>query len=297
MKKRILSLVLVMVMLIGLLPTIALAEQTVARNETTGVDYTSFDVALSSANAGETVKITANVTGGHVILKPKVTLDLNGFNVTANYFIALKDSVVIDTSLVVDRVVNETYGINGATKTGGLYVTKNNIVISNTGVRDEQSQKNTAYVPVYDANSGCYRFIYSEMRDNQFKVSGGNFTFMPIIGANAEERHGIQKDLLGNSNIVSSGVKLNVRVTWVTDGYDASQDFSMKDEMAKNFVSGFGYINGGKFVNNYSSKNSAAFSGAALKQADKIYISAVITSETGAELESFITEVDTSTLA
>jgi len=40
----------------------------------------------------------------------------------------------------------------------------------------------------------------------------------------------------------------------------------------------------------------ASFTGAALKQADKVYISAIIVSSTGVELESKITPVDTSTL-
>ncbi len=267
-----------------------------AVNETTGEIYKTFEEALANVKSGQTLKLTANVSTGFVNILSGVTLDLNGYTLKADAFVGFKGSNIIDTSSVVDRVVNSKYNINGATKTGGIYVPKDNVIISNITTRDEVNKKNTAYVPVYDSNSGCYRFIQTEMRDNQFKVTGGNFSFMPIIGANANERHGIQKDLLATDNILQSGLKLKVRVTWVTDGYDASQDFSMKDEMTKNFIAGFGYINGDSFVNNYKSKNGASFSGAALKQADKIYISAVVASETGAEVESIITEVDTSTL-
>ncbi len=268
----------------------------VAQNEQTGEVYASVIDALNDAKPGETLTLTADAEGEYTVVTPGVTLDLNGHKLTTDYFVALKDSAIIDTSCVEDRVVNETYGIKGATKTGGLYVEKGNTMMLYSGVRDEENKKNTTYMPIYDNENGCYRFIHTEMRDNQFTVNGGNFTFMPIIGANAEERHGIQKDLLATDNVTESGLKLKVRVTWVTDGYEASQDFSMKDEMTKNFVAGFGYINGDKFVNNYKSKNAASFTGAALKQADYVYISAIVVSETGAELESIVTEVDTSTL-
>ncbi len=265
-------------------------------NKNTQKAYESITDAIANAEAGETLKLIDNVSDGRIVVTPDVTLDLNGFNVTADYFVALNGGAVIDTSSVTDRIVNEEYNVKGATKTGGIYVPKDNVIISNITTRDEVNKKNTAYVPVYDSNSGCYRFIQTEMRDNQFKVDGGNFTFMPIIGATAEERNGIQKDLLATDNITESGIKLKVRVTWITDGYSASQDFAMKDNVAKEFIDGFGYVVGDRFVNNYKNKNTAIFTGAALKQADYVYISAVVASETGAEVESIITEVDTSTL-
>ncbi len=269
----------------------------VAVNEATGEEYPSISDALENAKEGEVVKLTADVTENNVIIDPGVTLDLNGFKLTAKRFIGLKDSSVIDTSYVEDRVVNETHGVKGATKTGGIYVDKDSIVLQNAVVRDEEAEKNISYMPIYDGVNGCYKFVYAELRDNQVKVDKNNFTFMPIIGENAGERNGIQKDLLGTDNILSCDLKLGIKVTWVTDGYYATQEFVMKEEMTRNFVNSFGYVNGDKYVNNYNTKNSATFTGAALKQADYVYISAVITTESGAKLESIVTEVDTSTLS
>ncbi len=265
-------------------------------NESTGQRYASLEEAVFDSESGDTIKLTADVTATNVILLSGITVDLNGFKVTANSFIGLKGSNVIDTSSVTDRVVNEQFGISGDTKTGGVYVSQDNVLFSNKAIRDDENKKNIAYMPVYDSQEGCFRFIQSEMRDNQFTVKAGKFVFMPIIGATANERNGIQKDLLATDNISKSGIKLKVRITWVTDGYDASQDFSMKDKMAKTFIAGFGYVNGDKFTNNYKIKNSAMFSGAGIKDSDYIYISALVVSQTGAELESIITTVDTSTL-
>ncbi len=212
----------------------------VAVNEQTGEEYESFEDALAGAMSGQTVKLSADADVTNVVLLSGITLDLNGHNLTTGSFVGLKDSSVIDTSCVEDRVVNATYGINGATKTGGIYVDKDSIVLQNAVVRDEDAKKNTSYMPIYDGVNGCYKFVYTELRDNQVKVDKTNFTFMPIIGANAAERNGIQKDLLGTDNILSSDVKLGIKVTWVTDGYYATQEFVMKEEMARNFLNSFG---------------------------------------------------------
>ena len=268
-----------------------------AVNENTGEAYESITDALDNATAGDVVKLTVDATEKAVYVDPEITLDLNGHSLTVKRFVGFKGSNVIDTSSVVDGVANEQYAINRATKTGAIYAPKDNVILSNNGSRDEEKARNSTYMPIYDANSGCYRFVDTQMRDDQFKVNGGKFSFIPIIGGSNDERNGIQKDLLATDNITESGIKLKVRVTWTTDGYDATQDFAMKDEMAKNYIASFGYVDGGSFINNYRTLNTATFTGAALKQADKVYISAVIVSETGAEVESIITEVDTSTLS
>ncbi len=265
------------------------------------VEYDSVEDAINAATPGQTIKLTADTTAGNIVVTPGVTLDLNGKKLTAERVLGLKGSTIIDTYSEVDRVVNSTYNVNGSTKTGGIYAPKANVILSNESSRDEtasnvNNHKYVSYIPVYDAQEECYKFIWAEMRDGQMTVTGSNFQFMPIIGYDAAERNGIQKDLFATDNLAEAGVSIGIRVTWVTDDYTASQEFTMADNTVKDFINGFGYVNSGRFTNNYKQKLGASFTGEALKQADYVYISAIIVSNTGVELESKITEVDTTTL-
>jgi len=219
-----------------------------------------------------------------VIVNPGTTVDLNGKKLTATYVIGLEGSNVIDSLSVAVT--------GGATKTGGIYAPKANVILSNKAVRGgSKLDRWETYIPVYVATEECYRLIKSDMRDQYMTVTGSMFTFMPIVGGNSNERKLAQKELLGTDNIVESEVSMGVRVTWETDGYTATQVFTMKNDKVQNFINSYSASDG-----TYGSMVGASFTGAALKQADKVYISAIIVSSTGVELESMITPVDTSTL-
>ncbi len=265
-------------------------------NQTTGRVYSSITEAINDADAGETVALTADVTATDVVLNPDITLDLNGFGLTVDNFVSLSGSAVIDTSYVVDRVVNEKYNVSGATKSGALYVEKSNIIMQASQSRDDAKSMNTAYMPIYEAENGCYRFVQAEMRYSKVYIEDSRFVFLPIIGANSAERNGIQKDLLASSNYADSGIQIGVKVSWSTDGYSTVREYTMLEYKAKAYINSFGYVNNDKFVNNYSKINRVKFTTNEQQQSEKVYISAIITSETGMKLESQVFEIDPETL-
>ncbi len=232
------------------------ADGCTVTNTFTGERYSSIEDALDSANEGDTIKLTADVSAQSLLVNPGVSLDLNGYKLTATRFVGFEDSNVYDSST--------------ASK-GSLYVAKNKLVLS----------KDNTQLPVYDAQNGCYQFLKINLaRANKFVYSNGAYTAEPVFGDSAKIANGIAKTLFSQGRN-KSGVNVRIRVSWIDkDGtYDATQDYTFTDTMVSKVVNSF---TGSK----YGTIFGATFSDAVLTQGESIEISTIVDSATGVQLSS-----------
>lgn len=96
-----------------------------------GENFVNFAEALSAAQSGDVVALLADAEEVAVIIPVGVTLDLNGYDLTATYVYATKTSDVIDSV--------------GGSK---LYVPATSVTLA----------PDNAQLPVYDAEAGAYTF-------------------------------------------------------------------------------------------------------------------------------------------
>ena len=111
--------------------------------EINGVKYESISDAFNAAGSGDTVKLLANVNDYVVVVPAGVTLDLNGNVYTA-------DMGVFSYGDIIDTATDNA----DATAFGGIVISSNMIV---------HLQPNNTYMPLYDAQAGCYRFFSYEI--------------------------------------------------------------------------------------------------------------------------------------
>ncbi len=125
----------------------------VAVNSTTGKEFESVSAALAAAQSGETVKLVKTAEETSMIDIPTgVTLDLNGQMLTATY--------VFSTGDIVDS----------GEELGGLKYTRYAAI-----------DPSNTYLPLYDAESSCYRFFAYRTRTGTPTVSGNKATFAFLI--------------------------------------------------------------------------------------------------------------------
>ena len=143
---RLLSVLLAVLMVLSAVPTVLANDvaNAVAQNSNTGATYDDLYTAFASAKAGETVKLLNGVddsASASTNISSNVILDLNGKKLKAAQFLSFGD--VIDTS--VDSK-------------GGVVIS-NDITKAYTMLQPENS-----YLPIYDAENGCYRFFAYEAK-------------------------------------------------------------------------------------------------------------------------------------
>ena len=157
---------------------------------------TEFDKLISN---GGTVKLMSDVTTDTVILKSGITLDLNGYNLKANYFVAFDGADVIDT-----QIENK----------GALIVSKSNLSLSNSN----------SYMPIY--SDGGYTFTKIELgHDTQDGTDDGvkyRFWFEDMETA----AHALLKD-----GVNGNDVTLKVVVSWENDGLTSVREFIYGDDL------------------------------------------------------------------
>ena len=101
-----------------------------------GTGYETLADAIAAAQSGKTILLQANASDALVVIPAGVTLNLNGYVVDADYFAAFGS--VIDTMA-----------------TGGLEIAK--------GSATTMLREDNAYLPLYDTESGCYKFYAYEL--------------------------------------------------------------------------------------------------------------------------------------
>jgi len=213
-----------------------------------GKTYGTLEEALENAAKGDTVELNKDVTAEHITVNPEVTVDLNGNTLEVGYMIGFNTSAIVDKSEFGD---------------GRLKVAKDKVALD---------KKNGGYLPVYDGEG--YRFITVEtveMKAVNDETGETYYYFSPTLSA-------AHAELLKGAT--HSGVEIVVRLSWSKpDNYFAIQDFTYMDDMVETVIDSYDEAR-----ERYGKVFMATFEGSEAGEAQDLMISAVIKSETGAEL-------------
>ena len=184
--------------------------ETVAVNTATNETYDSLEAALDAALTGETVKLLADVTENTVMVIPGVTLDLNGFQLTAAY------AVGFDSAHIIDSV-----------GTGCLVIALENLVLD----------AGNAMIPVYDGAGYVFTKAGFAIRQDAAYTGEGikiNALACPVRMDVVE----LLKDGGADNN-----VEIVIQLSWnITDETGAvtgtgSQEFVFNDQVVGNVYS------------------------------------------------------------
>ena len=160
------------------------------------VIYSSLADAIAAADAGDTVVLLQNVEEGIVILNSNITVDLNGFVLSADYVIGFEGDSLVDTS-------------------GGTGLLKS---------RNVRLAADNAQMPVWVEEDGGYRFF--TMKDSQlyYSQSATGFVFIakPVLGKAANAPY---------MALANNGLSVKARMSWKSaGGNDVEQFFVLKGE-------------------------------------------------------------------
>ena len=163
-------------------------------NVDTGVYYTTASAGLAAAMNGQTVELlkgTKDAPLNDVILMVPagVTFDLNGYYITAGN--------VFSFGHVIDN--------DGTTEGDGL----GGIIISNDRTKAfVQLQPDNKYLPLYDAQNGCYRFFAYQLQVLTHKSSEDAVQFRFRLRLSTAEAYKLLADT------ANSGVELAFDLSW-----------------------------------------------------------------------------------
>ena len=226
-------------------------------NESTDVKYAYIEDALENAQPGDTIKLVDDAEATYITVDEGITLDLNGYKLTAEYVTAFEGSDIVD---------------NNVTEDSGLYVEDTHFQIS----------ESNSQLPIYDSVNGCYIFTSVDLSYTYYEDS--HYYFGPEtadFGTVAGER----VNALLRENSADTGVEIIVHINWQTDDYYSTQDFIYKPNYVEEY-----------FSMAYDAKDYeevyfyAKFTGDVLKQADKITVTTIVKSDRGTEFVSEATE-------
>lgn len=168
----------------------------VAENTTTGASYESVSEALSAAQSGETVQLLADCTETSLMVTKGISLDLNGFDLTASYVAAFDGDHIIDNA--------------GG---GSLIIAESSLVLA----------ASNAMVPVY--NGTAYVFTKSGFairQDTAYTGEGIRINAMAYpLDLNVVD---LLKDGCDDNNM-----DIVIRLSWDTDQGTGSQDFTFNE--------------------------------------------------------------------
>ncbi len=216
--------------------------------------YTTFTQALAAAKAGDAILLRGNVQSSSVAIAPGVTLDLQGWKLTAEHVVGFKNSAIIDSS-------------EGST--GKLIVSSDEMVLD---------QSNQGYIPVYDTNG--YIFTTVGMIGRSAFSAVDHFVFSPMF-----EKHA-HPALLGG--VEKSGVEVIIRLSWGYEGeYECVQDYTYFDDSVRSFINSYNTDKA-----DYDNLFYAKFGGRDVKNDADVKVDAVIKSAAGTEITASSTDFD-----
>jgi len=222
----------------------------VAKNSISNVYYDDVMDALLEATENETVILLEDTSVSMITVPEDVTLDLNGYALTSNYVTCFGN--------IVDESEDNT---------GVLNVSSKRFLI----------QENNKQLPVREGNG--YRFFDVSNFNTRYLKDTSKYVFQPFI---EKEAHSII-----NNGKASSGVTINVRVSWTQNEGVRSQDFVYTYDKIE------------KFFNSYSVKNDMEKYGQMFTLVlggtdafENISFKAVVVSDTGVEISSVPTIIN-----
>jgi hypothetical protein len=172
--------------------------------------YKTLEEAAAKADGGS-LMLLADLSAGAVVLKPGVTLNLNGYTLTADMVFAMNGAIVTD----------------GTFCTGGgfLKIAKGNLALSND---------NGGVIPVWNGNDG---YVFTKVTFQQMAKpvdkTAAQYIFLPAF-SNAQAAALLADGGLDNS------VKLKVSLTW--NGGQTQQFYTYSDALLSKVVASGGRL-------------------------------------------------------
>ena len=189
--KRVFALVLCLCMVLAMVPAAFAAE--LGNVSVNGTAYNTVEEALAAASAGDTITLQKDMSAGQIIVPKGVTLNLNGFALTADMFIVF----------------------NGAV-TGGEIVVEQNLM--------KIIGDNNGNLPVWNADKACYTFAsvkYQQMMQVAPDLSYANYIFVPNLDAATTA-------MLANGG-ADNGISVKVLLNW--NNGQSQQIYTFSEEM------------------------------------------------------------------
>ena len=167
-------------------------------NAATGKNYNTLQDALNAANTNDVLQLLQAVTENAVAVTKGVTLDLNGFTLTADYFVAFAGTDVTDS-----------------TGNGLLKCSETQLASDNT------------YMPVWDNAAGGYRLFPVVSRQFYYPQHEDGFTFYakPFLGSAANNALMTQDG--------GTGLEFKICMRWTNSGNTVEQFFAYTDDQVK----------------------------------------------------------------
>ena len=167
-----------------------------------GSVYSTLEEALEAASFGDTVKLLANAEVSELVLTQGVTLDLNGYELDAEYVVAFAGNAVIDS--LGDGLLKS---------------------------RNVRLAADNAQMPVWVEDDDGYRFF--TMKDSQlyYTQSATGFVFIakPVLGKAANAPY---------MALANNGLSVKARMSWKSaGGNDVEQFFVLKGEDVQSIYS------------------------------------------------------------
>lgn len=173
--------------------------------------YDTVEEALSAASSG-TIKLQKDAIIQTAVLKPGVTLDLNGCTLAADILIAMDQAKVLD-------------GGKDCVGGGLLKIAKGNLVLA---------EDNDSVIPVWNGTDG---YVFTKVTFQQLAKEAGTdatqYIFLPDF-SNAEA-----ESLLIDGGL-DNGLNIKVCLTW-NDGY-SQQFYTYADDLVKQVFDGTGSL-------------------------------------------------------
>ena len=174
----------------------------VAKNTTTNKAYATIADAMMDCAAGQTVVLLKDTTETMVSVFEGMTLDLNGFSLTASYMSCFGD--IIDSS---------------ADNNGLLTVPANRLMI----------QENNAQMPIHNGNG--YKFAEVLKFNARYEAATSKFGFQPFV------EPGMLELLKQGSDV--TGVTIQVLVSWKQEQGYRTQSFVYNEAMVNEFLNSY----------------------------------------------------------
>ena len=181
-------------------------DNVVAWNVNTGVEYETVETAVADAKAGETVQLLCDANATAFFVWSGITLDLNGYKLTA-YGIAASfaDANIIDSS-------DANTGLLVIPEKAFSYHVDNKQVVLKT-----------------DAG---FRFVNAKMKQ-ALVAEGSDYRFWVGMDASTDM---LIADLINQYGAANLHIQIRTIVSWETDRGYTSQKFCFKDQLVDEFI-------------------------------------------------------------